>query len=113
MHELALAQRICEVARAHVPAGRRLVSVAVEAGPLSGVVQEALEFGFEVVCKAAGLAGTRLDFVRLTAPGRCPACQAEFDVNEMWARCPACQHEPVTVTGGSEFRIKEIEVDDV
>jgi hydrogenase nickel incorporation protein HypA/HybF len=113
MHELSLAQRICETVQRNVPPGKRVRVVVIEAGPLSGVVQEALEFGFEIVSKATGLDGVRLDYRKLTAPGTCPACQARFEVSEMWARCPRCGHEPVTVDGGSEFCLKEIEVDDV
>jgi hydrogenase nickel incorporation protein HypA/HybF len=113
MHELSLAQSICDTVARHLPAGKRVVSVVVEAGPLSGVVREALEFGFEIVSQAAGLGGARLEYRMLPAPGVCPACQARFQVTEMWARCPSCEHEPVTVEGGSEFRLKEIEVDDV
>jgi hydrogenase nickel incorporation protein HypA/HybF len=113
MHELSIAQGICRTVLRHVPTGKRAVSVVVEAGPLCGVVQEALEFGFEIASQAMGLGGAKLDYRILAAPGSCPACQARFDVTEMWARCPRCQHEPVTVEGGSELRLKEIEVDDV
>jgi hydrogenase nickel incorporation protein HypA/HybF len=113
MHELSIAQHICEAVIRNVPAGKRAVSVVVEAGPLSGVVQEALEFGFEIASKAMGLGDTKLEYRTLAASGSCPACQARFEVTEMWARCPHCEHEPVTVEGGSELRLKEIEVDDV
>jgi Zn finger protein HypA/HybF involved in hydrogenase expression len=34
-------------------------------------------------------------------------------VDQVWATCPECLHVPVTVVGGTEFRLKEIEVDDV
>jgi len=113
MHELAIAQRICETVIRNLPAGQRVVSVVVEAGPLCGVVQEALEFGFEIASQAMGLTGARLEYRKLAAAGVCPACHASFEVTQMWARCPRCEHEPVTVQGGGELRLKEIEVDDV
>ncbi|MBW2529411.1 MAG: hydrogenase maturation nickel metallochaperone HypA [Deltaproteobacteria bacterium] len=112
MHELGLAQGILRTVEPHVPAGQRLVAVVLEWGPLSGVVPEALETCWRIVAEAAGLGDARLQLLVVPGRGRCPACQAEFEVTEMWAECPACGRAPVTVSGGSAFRVKEIEVDD-
>ncbi|MBW2457087.1 MAG: hydrogenase maturation nickel metallochaperone HypA, partial [Deltaproteobacteria bacterium] len=80
---------------------------------LSGVVPEALEYCFPIAAASAGLTEAQLELRRLTAEASCPACDAQFDVDQMWACCPACEHVPVTVKGGTEFRLKEIEVSDV
>ncbi len=113
MHELSLAQTICEIVADHVTQGQRVKTVVVDCGPLSGVVPEALEYCFPIVAAATGMAEAQLDLRRLTAPASCPACDAQFDVDQLWATCPKCEHVPVTVVGGTEFRLKEIEVDDV
>lgn len=112
MHELGLAQSIIRTIEPHVPSGQRLVAVVVEWGPLSGVVPEALEACFDIVVAAAGLGGARLELRVVPAAARCPSCDARFDVTTMWAECPDCGHAPVTVAGGTEFRVKEIEVDE-
>lgn len=112
MHELSLAQSVVDTVARHVPEGRRLVAVTLEWGPMSGVVPEALETCFFIVAAAAGFEGVRLELAVIPAAARCPGCQAEFEVTEMWTECPKCGQAPVTVSGGREFRVKEIEVDD-
>ncbi len=113
VHELSLAQSICDTVRAHLPPGQKVRTVVVEWGPLSGVVPESLEFCFDIVAKRAGLAEAKLELRSTRPSASCPACQASFTVEQMWAECPECGHGPVTVAGGREFRLKEIEVDDV
>ncbi len=112
MHELSLAQSICQIVTEHVAPGQQVKTVVVDCGPLSGVVPEALEFCFPIAAESAGLGEVELQLRRLTAPARCPACDATFEVDQMWASCPDCDHVPVTVTGGTDFRLKEIEVSD-
>ncbi|MBI4705213.1 MAG: hydrogenase maturation nickel metallochaperone HypA [Deltaproteobacteria bacterium] len=113
MHELTLAHRICQTVAAHVTATQRVVTVVLEWGPLCGVVAEAIEYCFPIAAEANGLGGARLELRRLPARARCSACGARFEVQEMWDGCPGCQHVPVTVEGGTEFRLKQIEVEDV
>jgi len=112
MHELSLAQSICQIVIEHLTPGQQVKTVVVDCGPLSGVVPEALEYCFPIAAEAAGLGDVQLRLERLTAPATCPACQAEFEVDQMWASCPACEHVPVTVTGGTELKLREIEVSD-
>ena len=113
MHELSLAHSICEAVVPHVPTGQRLSTVVVEWGPLSGVVPDALEYCFNIVAESTGLVGAKLDIRTVAAQARCPSCEASFEVEQMWSDCPQCGHSPVTIAGGREFRVKEIEVEDV
>jgi len=113
MHELSLAQSICEAVADHLTADQRVVTVVVEWGPLSGVVPEALEHCFAIVAQSLGLEGAKLELRTLRAHASCRACGDQFEIDEMWAACPGCGHAPVTVVGGNEFRLKEIEVEDV
>ena len=113
MHELAIAQSLCEAIRENVSAEQRVRAVEVEWGPLSGVVPEALAFCFEAVAPAMGLEGTTLAIRTLAARARCPGCGADLEVTSTWASCDRCGHAPVTVEGGRELRLTRIEVDDV
>jgi len=113
VHELALARRICEIAQASLPPGERVVRILVEVGALAGVVPEALQTCFGVVSEHYAMGGALLDLRRLEAKASCASCEAHFSVDTMWARCPGCGHSPVTVEGGRELRVKELEVDDV
>ena len=112
MHELSLAQGICDSVVRHAPEPQRVRTIVVEWGPLSGVVPQSLTYCFGIVAPAMGLTEAELELRTLPASARCPACDETFEVEEMWAACPACGHAPVTVLGGTDFRLKEIEVDD-
>ena len=112
MHELSLAQSICDTVLSYARADQKIVTVVVECGPLSGVVPESLSYCFTIVAPMVGLGEAKLDLRLLRAEGVCPACGRKIDVKSMWDGCPACGHAPITVAGGREFRIKEIEVVD-
>ena len=111
MHELALAHNIVRAALDHAPDNARIEVIAVECGPMSGVVPEALRFGFEVATEAAGLDGVVLDLRLLQARACCPACGERFDIDSMWATCIQCGHAPLTVEGGRELKVVEIQVE--
>jgi hydrogenase nickel incorporation protein HypA/HybF len=113
MHELSLAQSICETAVSHAGDRQKIVTVVVVCGPLAGVVPDALQHCFSIVAPMSGLADARLDLRLLTADAACPACRARLRIDSMWAKCDECGHSPVTVEGGSEFYVKEIEVEEV
>ncbi len=112
MHELSLAYSICETVAAHVGTGQQVRSIVVECGPLCGVVPEALTFGFSIAAESAGLQDAILDLRLLKAVATCPACGNSFDVDSMWATCIECGHAPLTIDGGRDLRVKEIEVEE-
>ena len=111
MHETAIAMDICETARSHVPPGHRLVAVVVEYGPLSGIIPEALDFGFSIAAGHFDLDSAKLEARLVPADAECPLCGESFRMKTMWDECPSCGHAPVTVReGGRELRLKEIKV---
>lgn len=113
MHEVGLAQSICETVQPLIPPQQRVVRVVVEVGPLCGVVPDALEFCFPLVARQYGMEEAVLDLRRLEAAATCPACRATFAVDSMWCPCPECAHAPVTVQGGRELEIREFDVIDL
>lgn len=113
MHELLLAQHICDTVLAHVSEGQRVTTVVVECGPLAGVVPEALDLCFPIAAQNSGLTGARLEMRHLSAQANCPKCRERFCVLAMWDRCPACGHGPVTIEDGRVLCVKQIEVEDV
>ncbi len=112
MHELSLAYNICNTASAHVGPGQKLKTIIVECGPLSGVVPESLEFGFSIAAAESNLDGVKLELRLLKARATCPACGERFDIDSMWTTCIRCGHAPLTVEGGRELMIKEIQVEE-
>ncbi|MBV9313350.1 MAG: hydrogenase maturation nickel metallochaperone HypA [Pseudonocardia sp.] len=108
MHELAITESIVAAVTEKLP-GAPIRRVCVEVGELSGVVPDALRFCFELACAGTTLEGASLDIVRMPGRGQCQSCSAEFDTTDFLVLC-ACGSAEVTVLGGRELRIREVEV---
>lgn len=113
MHELGITQSIVEIAErtATEQQAKKVLSVTVEVGSLSGVVPEALEFCFEACSNGTLLEGTQLLIERIPAQARCRDCGSEFPLEELLACCPECDSAASDLLSGEELRIKEMEID--
>lgn len=110
MHEMAITQSVVDICERSA-GGRRITSVTLEIGDLSGVVPDAVEFCFDACTRGTPLEGARLFIERVPARGRCHGCGAEFAVAAYYDPCPACGAYGVELLAGEELRVKELEVD--
>lgn len=111
MHEMSITQGIIDVCEQHA-GGRRILSLDVEIGELSGVVPEAIEFCFEVCSRGTLLEGARLNIISTPGKGRCQECGAETPLPTLYAPCIRCGGYQVAIESGEEMRVREIEVDE-
>lgn len=111
MHELSLTQGIVDICRQHAQ-GRRVSSVTLEIGLLSGVVPEAVEFCFAACCADTLLENARLVIERPEGRGVCDACGKEQVLEQLYTPCNECGGYGIRVTAGEEMRVREIEVED-
>lgn len=110
MHELSITQGVVDICQS-TAAGRKVISVTLLIGELSGVVPEAVEFCFEACTKDTPLEGARLIIEQVPARGSCKDCSAEFPLRAYYSSCPGCGGHNVTVLSGEELRVKEMEVE--
>jgi hydrogenase nickel incorporation protein HypA/HybF len=110
MHELSIVSGVVEICEQHA-AGRRVLSVTLAIGELSGVVPEALEFCFEAVSKGTLLENARLEIERIAATGFCAACGEVSAVAGFIDPCPRCGGFPLEIRSGEEMRVKDLEVE--
>jgi hydrogenase nickel incorporation protein HypA/HybF len=92
--------------------GRRVLSVTLEIGALSGVVPEAVEFCFAACCTGTLLEGASLVIDLIPGAGRCLDCKGEFPRSSLFDPCPGCGGFLIVQSCGEELRVKEIEVED-
>ena len=113
MHELGITQSIVEIAErtARDQDARKVLSVTIEVGDLSGVIPDAVEFCYEVCAQETLLEGSRLIINRIEGRGRCQECRAEFKLDNMTFDCPACSSLAVQRLQGEELNIKEVEIE--
>ncbi|HEX9080218.1 MAG TPA: hydrogenase maturation nickel metallochaperone HypA [Desulfuromonadaceae bacterium] len=111
MHEMSITQGIIEICEQHA-GGRRVVSLDVEIGELSGVVPEAIEFCFEACSRGTRLEGARLKIIPIPGQGRCQDCGGETPLASVYGACARCGGYRVIITAGEEMRVREIEVEE-
>jgi hydrogenase nickel incorporation protein HypA/HybF len=111
VHELALSSAIVATVDKHA-AGRRVTLVTLRVGRLRQVVPETLEFYFEFVARGSLCEGARLEQELLEARLHCNPCATEWSIDVPAFRCPSCGDGDVAVTGGNEFQVESIEVEE-
>jgi hydrogenase nickel incorporation protein HypA/HybF len=112
MHELSVTESILEIALRH---GREAGAAAVTdlflvIGELSTIVDESVQFYWDIVSEGTPAAGSKLHFRRV--PGRlgCRACGHTYSPRDDLL-CPACGGVEIDVLAGEEFYLEAIEVE--
>ncbi len=88
----------------------RVSAVWLEIGQLSGVEVEAMKFCFDAVTRDSIAAGAALEIIAVPGTGWCMACARTVPMAEVFGACPQCGGYQMQVTGGTEMRVKELEV---
>lgn len=113
MHEMSLAEGVLQLVTdtACREAATRVKTVVLEIGKLSSVEPEALKFCFDVVTHGSIAQGALLEIVAVPGVGWCMPCGETVAMEELYGACPKCGSHQVQTTGGSEMRVKEIEIE--
>ena len=113
MHEMAIAQNIVDIAIATAERehARRITRINVVSGEMRGIVPMQLTFCFGVVAENTIASGAHLNLEIVPVTGRCRECDQPFIVRDFLYICPRCQSSDIEITGGTELRIKDIEVE--
>jgi len=112
MHEMSLAEEVLQLIEesARQQAFSKVTTVWLEIGQLSGVEVEAMTFCFDAVTRDSIAQGARLEIIALPGTAWCTACAMTVPMAEVFGECPQCGGYPLQVTGGTEMRVKELEV---
>lgn len=90
----------------------QVISVNMVAGKLHQIIEENMQFAFEVLTKDTGLSGCRLNIEFKPVRIRCRACGTEGEVSGAFFLCGACQSHDVEVVTGKELYLENLEVRD-
>ncbi len=112
MHEMSLAEGVLQVIEdaARAQEFSRVTAVWLEIGQLSGVEVEAMKFCFDAVVRDSLAEGARLEIIATPGSGWCMQCSKSVPMTEVFGECPDCGSHQMQVTGGTEMRVKELEV---
>lgn len=112
MHEMALCESLLdslrEAAREH--GFTRVTRVRLAVGAFAGVETEALRFGFDVVMRGSLADSAELDILGEPGTAWCFDCGTTVELSDRMAPCPLCGGERLRPNGGTDMRIKDLEV---
>lgn len=113
MHEMSLAEGVIQLIEdaARDQGFASVRAVWLEIGRLSSVETEALRFCFDAVSRGTLADGARLVIVDIPGQAWCLKCSESIELPALYEPCPRCGGYQVQVTGGTEMRVKELEVD--
>ena len=112
MHELSIAQEMCEIIQSSLGGSCSLESVAVTIGPLSGIMPEALDFCFASVTEEMGLGTPKLTVNRTRVEIKCKSCSEIYETDDLYDLCPKCGSFDRDILSGSEFTIDSVEIEE-
>jgi hydrogenase nickel incorporation protein HypA/HybF len=113
MHELAIAYELVQIAeQAALDAGvTRVKALHLRLGVFSGVVEDALQFGYEIATEGTVLAGSNLVIEPVPLVVHCPSCDADVQLDSIQLFvCPDCGTPTLDIQQGKEIQIDSLEL---
>jgi hydrogenase nickel incorporation protein HypA/HybF len=112
MHELSIAEGIIGLAvtEAKNRNSSAVVNIKLRLGEFTGVVREALEFGFEIARRGTLAEGAVLEIETVPLKTKCPQCGlVGRPVDDFCFLCAACA-SPVEIISGREMQVEYLEL---
>lgn len=112
MHELAVTESIISIATRHAQQenATKVTDIYIDIGQLSSIVDDSVQFYWDIISQDTLCAGARLHFNRQPARLACLDCGKEYSFDGDLTGCPDCQSTRVKVLAGDEFQMESIEI---
>ena len=109
---MGIAQNILDIAVAAAERGgaERITRINVVAGEMRAIVPAQLSLCFSIAAGETIANGAELNLEITPVTGRCRACGEDFPIEKPDYTCPRCESGDIEITGGAEFRVRDIEV---
>ena len=113
MHELAITENILQISLDYAERSEatRVTALNLVIGQLSSVIDDSVQFYWDIVSKETLCAGATLHFERIPAQMGCLDCNHIYTLARGLEACPQCESFRVRVQAGEEFRLESIEIE--
>lgn len=113
MHELYVTEQILDITIKHATRAQahRVTDLYLVLGELSSIVDDSLQFYWDIISQDTVAEGSRLHFDRRPAEFRCRDCNHSYVPGQDFA-CPVCKSLSVDVVSGEEFYLDAIDVEE-
>jgi hydrogenase nickel incorporation protein HypA/HybF len=113
MHELSIVANLFEILdeQARENKAKKIITVKLKVGKLSGVVPECLETAFDVYKKETIAEGATLKMEEVPLRVKCRRCGAEIVKDDFIFICSSCGSRELETLSGTELLLEKIEME--
>ncbi len=115
MHELPVTESILKIALRHAEeaGATRITELHIVIGQLASIVDDSVQFYWDIISKDSLAEGAHLDFRRVPAEMLCLSCKQRYAPTKEELACPNCGSIAVKIVAGEEFYLEAIDVEGV
>jgi hydrogenase nickel incorporation protein HypA/HybF len=112
MHEQSIVASLLSLAikDAKKDNARRIISISLVVGELTGIEKDAVTFYFGFMAKGTIAEGASLEFTYTKPQLRCRECDIIFPGDRFEFNCPECNKKAVELVGGRDLYIESMEI---
>lgn len=113
MHELPVTESILEIATRHASqaGATRITALHLVIGQLSSLVDDSVQFYWDIISQDTIAEGARLDFRRVPVEIQCLDCSQRYSPSPEELACPGCGSNHVKIISGEEFFLEAIDIE--
>lgn len=113
MHELSVTEHILNIALKHAAENQavRVTDLYITVGRLSSIVDDSIQFYWDIISDATICKGAQLHFNRIPAQIQCDDCATIFTLESELTPCPECSSTHLKILTGEEFFLDSIEIE--
>lgn len=115
MHELPVTKNILDIAVRHGRQvnARRVTDLYLTIGQLSSIIDDSIQFYWDIISRNTICEGATLHFERIPARLLCLDCNHQYGFADELTTCPRCDSMRVKVIAGNEFQLQSIDVETI
>ncbi|MBI3160129.1 MAG: hydrogenase maturation nickel metallochaperone HypA [Chloroflexi bacterium] len=113
MHELAVTEQVLQISLDHAEraSARRVVAIYLIIGELSSILDDSVQFYWDIISAGTAAQGAHLHFRRAPACFACAVCGSQSEGASWLFECPACGSSQVKLLAGDEFHVEALDVE--
>jgi hydrogenase nickel incorporation protein HypA/HybF len=113
MHELAVTESILSISEKYARENDavKVTGINLVIGKLSSIVDDSVQFYWDIVSKDSLCYQAILNFERRPAVLHCNECSNEYEIATSLQPCPSCGSPNIKVVSGEEFYVDSIEIE--
>lgn len=113
MHELSVTESLLRIALEHAEKAQaqRVADLNIVMGELSSMVDDSIQFYWEIIAKGTIAEQATLHFRRVPAELECQTCFERYHPTDKELACPQCSGVNTKIIAGEEFALESIDVE--